>query len=112
MMQKMKRGDIYWVNFDPSIGTEIKKRRPAIVISNNLSNMYLGRVQVIPLTSNVSKVYKTELIIDLQGKKAKAIGSQITTIDKRRLCGFIKTISQKSLQAINEIIRIQLGLEI
>ena len=106
----MKRGDIYWVNFDPSIGTEIKKRRPAIIISNDLSNMYLERVQVIPLTSNVSKTYKTEIIIELQGKKAKAIGSQITTIDKRRLCGFIKKIPKKRLKEINEIIKIQLGL--
>jgi len=106
----MKRGDIYWVNFDPSIGTEIKKRRPAIIISNDLSNMYLERVQVIPLTSNVSKTYKTEIVIELQGKKAKAIGSQITTIDKRRLCGFIKKIPKKRLKEINEIIKIQLGL--
>ena len=106
----MKRGDIYWVNFDPSIGTEIKKKRPAIIVSNDLSNIYLGRVQVIPLTSNVSRVYKTETIIGLQGKKAKAIGSQITTIDKRRLCGFIKKISPESLKEIDEIIRIQLGV--
>ena len=53
----MNRGDVYWVNFDPAIGSEITKKRPAVIISNNLSNMYSLRLQVIPITSKINKVY-------------------------------------------------------
>ena len=67
----MKGGDVWWVNFDPSVGGEIRKKRPAVIVSNNAANQFLNRVQVIPLTSNVDKLYPSEAYITLQGKKAK-----------------------------------------
>ncbi|MGI4752721.1 MAG: type II toxin-antitoxin system PemK/MazF family toxin [Janthinobacterium lividum] len=57
----MKRGEIWWLNFDPSVGGEINKIRPAIIISNDAANEVLNRIQVIPLTSNVSKCYPWEV---------------------------------------------------
>ncbi|NQT68389.1 MAG: type II toxin-antitoxin system PemK/MazF family toxin, partial [Desulfobacteraceae bacterium] len=50
----MKRGEVWWINFDPSIGGEIRKKRPAVIVSNDAANHFLNRVQVVPLTSSVS----------------------------------------------------------
>jgi len=59
----MKRGSVWWVEFDPSIGSEIQKTRPAVIVSNDTANKYLDRVVVIPLTSNVSRIYPGETVI-------------------------------------------------
>jgi mRNA interferase MazF len=106
----MNRGDIYWVNFDPAIGSEITKLRPAIIVSNNISNANLSRVQVIPLTSNVSKLYPCEALIIVKNKNAKALADQTTTVDKSRLKGIIAVLTNTDLVKINKILKLQLGL--
>ncbi len=57
----MKRSEVWWINFDPSVGSEIKKKRPAVVISNNTSNSFLSRCQVVPLSTNVDNIYPSEV---------------------------------------------------
>lgn len=106
----MNRGDVYWVNFDPAVGSEIKKMRPAIIVSNNSNNKYMSRVQVIPLTSNVNKVYPCETIVLIHGKQGKALADQITTVDKSRLGEYMATLSRSELTNIDNIIRLQLEL--
>ncbi len=69
----MKRGEVWWVNFEPSIGGEIRRKRPAIIVSNNAANKYLNRVQVVPLTSDTDRVYPSEAIVVIDGREGKAM---------------------------------------
>ncbi len=106
----MKRGEVWWVNLDPTVGTEINKTRPAIILSNDSANKFLNRVQIIPLTSNTEHCYPSEAFITLNGKKSKAMADQITTADKKRLKDKIGSISSKDMIAIEKAVKIQLGL--
>lgn len=106
----MKRGDVWWVNFEPSLGSETRKVRPAVIISNNSANTHLNRVQVVPLTSNTGRCYPSEVLVTLNGTDNKAMADQIATIDKQRLRERIGALSSKELKQIERAIKIQLGL--
>ncbi|MFC1825270.1 type II toxin-antitoxin system PemK/MazF family toxin [Thermodesulfobacteriota bacterium] len=106
----MKRGEVWWVNFDPSVGGEIRKKRPAVIISNNAANQFLNRVQVVPLTSSVDKLYPSESYITYRGKKAKAMADQLTTVSKKRLTNQAGSVSKTELEGIKRAIAIQLDL--
>lgn len=81
----MTRGDVWWVEFDPAVGSEISKTRPAVIVSNDIANQHLARVVVVPLTSNVSRVYPGEAIVAVNGDRSKAMSDQIMSADKNRL---------------------------
>jgi len=106
----MKRGDVWWVEFDPALGSEIKKTRPAIIVSNDSANRHLTRVIVVPLTSNTEHLYPGEAFITLSGKPSKAMADQIMTVDKKRLKTKIDTLSKSDLRDVEAAILVQLGL--
>lgn len=106
----MNRGEVWWIRFDPSVGGEIQKTRPAVILSNDHANKYLNRVQVSPLTSKTDRVYPSEVIVMVQGKKAKALADQLTTVSKLRFSNMIDKLSDSDIRAVESVVRRQLGL--
>jgi len=106
----MKRGEVWWVNFDPSVGGEIQKQRPAVIISNDAANRHLNRVQVVPLTSKVDRIYPSETAVTLKGKQSKAMADQISTVSKLRLINRYGKLSDADMQMVERVVRGQLGI--
>lgn len=105
-----RRGEVWWVSFDPSVGGEIRKTRPALVLSNNAANAALNRVIVIPLTSQTEKVYPGEAMITLNGQQSKAKADQIATASKQRLRSKVGSLSSSDLAAVEKAVLLQLGI--
>ena len=106
----MKRGEVWWVNFDPSVGGEIRKKRPAVIVSKNASNKFLNRVQVVPLTSKTDRLYPSEAIVVFDGKESKAMADQLATVSKLRLFKQGGALSKEDMMKIGEAIKIQFDI--
>ena len=110
MSRAPRRGDVFWVALDPALGTEIKKTRPAVVVSNDSCNRYGSRVVVLPITSHVDSLYPGEALVRVKGRPARVLGDQIRSLDKARLRSRIGMLSTEDLAAVEEALLITLGI--
>ena len=106
----MSRGEVWLVQFESAVGGEIRKTRPAVILSNDAANRHLNRVQVAPFTGNVIKVYPGEALVTMGGNQSKALASQIATVSKQRLIRRIGRLVNDDLKAVERAVSIQLGL--
>jgi mRNA interferase MazF len=96
--------EVFIVNLDPTVGSEIKKTRPCVIISPDEMNKYLDTVLIAPITSQ-SKNYPTRIIVYLEGNENWVVLDQIRTIDKIRLTKKIGKLNQKEITSIKHIFK-------
>jgi mRNA interferase MazF len=111
----MKRGEIYYANLDPTVGSESNKRRPVLIVSNDINNRVSDVVTVLPITSNVSRVYPFEVLLDQAEsglpKNSKVQSQQIRSLAKQRLGGkAIGQLTDEKMSAIDAAMRLHLSL--
>jgi mRNA interferase MazF len=105
-----RRGEVWWVSFDPSVGGEIRKTRPALVLSNDAANAALNRVIVVPISNQVAKVYPGEAVVTLNGESRKAMADQIMTASKQRLKSKLGSLTRGDLRAVEDAVLMQLAI--
>lgn len=111
----MKRGDIYYANLDPAIGSEQAKRRPVLIVSNDANNRAANTVTVLPVTSQVAVVRSFEVLLPAERtglrQDSKALAQQIRTISKQRISGRrLGQVSGELMEGVERAIRIHLDL--
>jgi mRNA interferase MazF len=111
MTRAPRRGDIYWVALDPTLGTEIKKTQPAVVVSNNSCNTCGARVVVLPVTTNVSSLCPGEARIEVKGRPCRVLGDQIRSIDQARLRTRLGVLTREQLRDVDIALQVTLDLQ-
>ncbi|MEN9908163.1 MAG: hypothetical protein RLZZ540_1312 [Bacteroidota bacterium] len=100
----LKQYQIVLVNLDPTIGSEMKKTRPCVIISPNEMNKFLQTIVIAPMTSS-SKTYPTRVQINHDKKKGWIVLDQIRTIDRQRIINILGNLTEKEVQKVKEILK-------
>lgn len=115
LMASIKRGEVFLVNFDPTVGAEAKKTRPAVVVSNDVNNAHSPIVSISPITSNVTKVYSFEVEIPsgMGGlrTRSKIMVNQTRAVDKIRLIKKLGHLSEGLMDSVNQALKLHFAIE-
>lgn len=112
----MKRGEIYYANLSPTVGSEIDKRRPVLVVSNNANNRAASTVTILPITSNVTRIYPFEVLLNPEdsglSKPSKVQAQQVRTISKQRITSdAVGSLNEEIMQLVNAAIKLHLDVD-
>jgi mRNA interferase MazF len=110
-MSYPKRGDIYWVKLDPTVGAEIKKTRPAVIVSNDIGNQYANLVIVAPIASTSKKNFSFTVPIVLEKVEGTILLNQIKAIDKSSIGKQIGMCEMKTIDQIDKALKVVLDLD-
>ena len=108
--KRYRRGDVFWVKFDPTIGAEINKTRPAVIVSHDVANDESPRVIVAPVTSSVKIVFPFEVKVKINDREGKVLLDQIKSIDKKRLGDRITSLNSQEMRLIDKALKTALAL--
>lgn len=112
----MKRGEIYFANLSPAVGSEMDKRRPILIVSNDANNNASNTVTIVPITSNINRVYPFEVLLNPEdsglSKPSKVQAQQVRTISKQRILGdMVGCLNQDLIELVDAALKLHLGLE-
>lgn len=112
----MKRGEIYYANLSPTVGSEIDKRRPVLVVSNDANNRAANTVTILPITSNVTRVNPFEVLLNPEdsglSKPSKVQAQQVRTISKQRITSdAVGSLSEEVMQLVNAALKLHLDVD-
>ena len=114
-MASIKRGQVFLVNFDPTIGAEAKKTRPAVIVSNDINNAHSPIVSIAPVTSNVTRVYSFEVEIPPQKgglhHHSKVMVNQTRAVDKVRIMRRLGTLPHKIMLEVDAALKLHYDSE-
>ena len=104
------RGEIYWIELDPTLGIEIKKTRPCLILSINAYNKKMPRVIIFPITSQIQNIYPFQIHVEVNGKEGKVMTDQVRCVDKRRIKERSGALTSVKIQEVEESIKLCLGI--
>lgn len=112
----MKRGEIYYADLSPSVGSEINKRRPVLIVSNDANNKASSTLTILPITSNVERVYPFEVMLAKKDsglrKPSKAQAQQIRTVSKQRIKGKVQgRLNKAAMLLVDAALKLHLALD-
>lgn len=114
-MVLIKKGDVFLVNFDPTIGAEARKKRPAVVVSNDINNAHSPIISICPITSNVKRIYSFEVAVPQNAggldKPSKIMVNQTRAVDKARLMKRIGHLRAEIMKRIDTALRLHYDLD-
>ena len=112
----MKRGEIYYANLSPTVDSEIDKRRPVLVVSNDANNRAANTVTILPITPNVTRVYPFEVLLNPEdsglSKPSKVQAQQVRTISKQRISSdAVGSLTEEIMQLVNAALKLHLDVD-
>jgi mRNA interferase MazF len=112
----MKRGEIYYANLSPAVGSEMDKRRPILIVSNDANNRAANTVTILPITSNVTRIYPFEVLLNPEdsglSKPSKVQAQQVRTISKQRInSDVVGSITEEIMELVDAAIKLHLDLD-